>query len=62
MKNSALIAMASACFLFTACTNDELDSQNLNTSTSLNQNDFNLREGDSTALQTDPVKTNRRED
>lgn len=54
--------MASACFLFTACTNDELDSQNLNTSTSLNQNDFNLREGDSTALQTDPVKTNRRED
>lgn len=62
MKNYALIAMASACFLFTACTNDELDSQNLNTSTSLNQNDFNLREGDSTALQTDPVKTNRRED
>lgn len=62
MKNYALIAMASACLLFTACTNDELDSQNLNTSTSLNQNDFNLREGDSTALQTDPVKTNRRED
>jgi hypothetical protein len=62
MKNYALIAMASACFLFTACTNDELDSQNLNTSTSLNQNDFNFRAADSTALQTDPVKTNGRED
>lgn len=62
MKNYALIAMASACFLFTSCTNDELDSQNLNTSTSLNQNDYNLREADSSNIDTNPVKTNRRED
>ncbi len=54
--------MASACFLFTSCTNDELDSPNLNTSTSLNQNDFNLRAADSTSLQTDPVKTNGKDD
>jgi hypothetical protein len=62
MKIYALIAMASACFLFTSCTNDELDSPNLNTSTSLNQNDFNLRAADSTSLQTDPVKTNGKDD
>lgn len=54
--------MASACFLFTSCTNDELDSQSLPTSTSINQNEFNLREGDSISSDTNPVKTNGRED
>lgn len=62
MKNYALMAVAAACFFITSCTNDDVDAQNLTTSTAVNQNEFNLREGDSTALQTDPVKTNRRED
>ncbi len=62
MKNYVLIAVASACFLLTSCTNDDVDAQSLTTSASINQNEFNLREGDSTSLQTDPVKTNRRED
>ena len=56
------MAVAAACFFITSCTNDDVDAQNLTTSTAVNQNEFNLREGDSTALQTDPVKTNRRED
>ncbi len=62
MKNYALIAVASACFLLTSCTNDELDSQSLTTSTSINQNEFNLREGDSITSETDPVKTKGRDD
>lgn len=62
MKNYALIAVASACFLLTSCTNDDVDTQNFTKSTSVNQTEFNLRQGDSTALQTDPVKTNGRED
>jgi hypothetical protein len=62
MKNYALIAVASACFLLTSCTNDELDSQSLTTSTAVNQNEFNLREGDSISSDTNPVKTNGRED
>ncbi len=62
MKNYALIVIASACFLFTSCTTDDLENQNLNTSTSLNQNDFNLRAADSSSIDTNPVKTNGRED
>jgi len=58
MKIYALIAMASACFLFTSCTNDDVDTQNLTTSTAVNQNEFNLREGDSISSDTNPVKTN----
>jgi outer membrane biogenesis lipoprotein LolB len=61
MKNYALIAVASACFLLTSCTNDELDSQSLTTSTAVNQNEFNLREGDSISSDTNPVKTNGRD-
>ncbi len=62
MKNYVLIALASACFLFTSCSNDDVDTQNLTTSTAVNQNEFNLREGDSTSLQTDPVKTKGKDD
>lgn len=62
MKNYALIAMASACFLFTSCTNDDVDAQNLETTSNTIQNDYYSKTGDSTALQTDPVKTNGRED
>ncbi len=62
MKIYALIAVAFACFLLTSCTNDDVDAQNLTTSTSINQNEFNLREGDSTSLQTDPVKTKGKDD
>lgn len=58
MKIYALIAMASACFLLTSCTNDDVDAQNLTTSTAVNQNEFNLREGDSISSDTNPVKTN----
>lgn len=61
MKNYALIAIASACLLFTSCTSDDLENQNLNTSTSLNQNDFNLRAADSSSIDTNPVKTNGRD-
>jgi hypothetical protein len=56
MKIYALIAVASACFLITSCTNDDVDAQSLTTSTSINQNEFNLREGDSITSETNPVK------
>ena len=62
MKNYALIAIASACLLFTSCTNDELDSQNLNTESFSIQNDYNAKAGDSITSETDPVKTKGRDD
>ena len=61
MKNYALIAVASACFLITSCTNDDLDNQNVNTKSFTIQNDNNARTVDSTSLETDPVKTNGRD-
>ena len=62
MKIYALIEVAFACFLLTSCTNDDVDAQNLTTSTSINQNEFNLREGDSISSDTNPVKTKGRDD
>ncbi len=62
MKNYALIAVASACFLLTSCTNDDVDAQSLSISTSINQNEFNLREGDSISSDTNPVKTKGKDD
>ena len=62
MKNYALMAVAAACFFITSCTNDDVDAQNLTTSTAVNQNEFNLREGDSISSDTNPVKTNGKDD
>lgn len=61
MKIFALIAVASACFLITSCTNDDLDNQNVDTNSMLIQNEYNAREADSLSLETDPVKTNGRD-
>lgn len=58
MKIYAFIAVASACFLFTSCTTDDLENQNVNTKSITIQNDFNARTADSTSLETNPVKTN----
>ena len=62
MKNYALIAIASACLLFTSCTTDDLENQNLNTESFSIQNDYNARTGDSITSETDPVKTKGRDD
>lgn len=56
MKNYALIAVASACFLLTSCTNDELESKNIETKSIKIQNDYYARTGDSITSETDPVK------
>lgn len=61
MKIYALIAVASACFLITSCTNDDLDNQNVDTNSMLIQNEYNARESDSLSLETNPVKTNGRD-
>jgi hypothetical protein len=56
MKIYALIAVASACFLITSCTNDDVDVQNLETTSNTIQNDYYSRTGDSITSETDPVK------
>lgn len=58
MKIYALLALASACFLITSCTSDDLENQNVDTNSLLIQNDYNAKEADSVGLETDPVKTN----
>ncbi len=57
MKNYALIAVASACFLITSCTNDDLENSKENIKTFETIEYQNLRENDSTNIETDPVKT-----
>lgn len=61
MKIYALIAVASACFLITSCTSDDLENKNVNTKSITIQNDFNAKTADSTSLETNPVKTNGRD-
>ena len=61
MKIYVLIAVASACFLITSCTNDDIDNQNVDTNSMVIQNDYNAKEADSVSLETDPVKTNGRD-
>ena len=56
MKIYALTAVASACFLFTSCTTDDLENQNVDTNLMINQNELNARTGDSITSETDPVK------
>ena len=62
MKNYALIAVASAWFLFTSCTNDDVDAQNLETTSNTIQNDYYSKTGDSISSDTNPVKTNGKDD
>ena len=54
--------MASACLLFTSCTNDELDSQNVDSNKIVIENDYATFRTDSISSDTNPVKTNGRED
>ena len=58
MKNYALIAIASACLLFTSCTNDELDSQNVDSNKFAEENEYATFRTDSISSDTNPVKTN----
>lgn len=62
MKNYALIAIASACLLFTSCTNDELDSQNVDSNKIVIENDYATFRTDSISSDTNPVKTNGKDD
>ncbi len=58
MKIYALTAVASACFLFTSCTTDDLENQNVDTNLMINQNEFYARTADSTGIESNPLKTN----
>lgn len=62
MKIYALIAVAFACFLLTSCTNDELETKNIETKSITIQNDYYARTGDSISSDTNPVKTNGKDD
>lgn len=57
MKIYAFIAVASTCFLITSCTNDDLENSKENIKTFETTEYQNLRENDSTNIETDPVKT-----
>lgn len=61
MKIYALIAVASACFLFTSCATDDLENQNLKTTNLQNNNieSYMMKVGDtiSTTIDGEPVKT-----
>ena len=63
MKTYAFIAAIALGFLFTSCTTDELQPQQ--TSTNLQNNDIvsiTMKDGDGTTPETDPVKTNGKDD
>ncbi len=62
MKNYALIAVASACFLLTSCTNDDVDAQNLETTSNTVQNDYFVQQVDTTSIDSNPLKTNGKDD
>lgn len=57
MKFYAFIAVASTCFLITSCTTDDIGKSKENIKTFETTEYQNLRENDSTNLETDPVKT-----
>jgi hypothetical protein len=65
MKIYALTAVASACFLFTSCTTDDLENQNVETTNLQNNNieSYMMKVGDttSTTIDGEPVKTNGRD-
>jgi hypothetical protein len=58
MKTYALLAVASACFLITSCTTDDLDNQNMETTANTIQNDYFAKTADSTSIESNPLKTN----
>ena len=66
MKNYALIAVASACFLMTSCTTDDIENQNVNTTTFYNNTTESnmMKDGDSISntIDGEPVKTNGKDD
>lgn len=62
MKIYALIAVASACFLFTSCTTDDLENQNVDTKSITIQNDYYAKTADSTSVESNPLKTNGKDD
>lgn len=62
MKIYALIAVASACFLFTSCTTDDLENQNVETQSITIQNDYYAKTADSTSVESNPLKTKGRDD
>jgi len=62
MKIYALLAVASACFLITSCTTDDLENQNVDTSNLVIQNEYNARTSDSISSESNPLKTKGRDD
>lgn len=62
MKIYALTAVASACFLFTSCTTDDLENQNVETKSITIQNDYFARTADSTSVESNPLKTKGKDD
>lgn len=68
MKIYALTAVASACFLITSCTTDDIENQNVKTNNLHNNNieSYMMKDGDTTATSSftidgEPVKTNGRD-
>lgn len=62
MKIYALIAVASACLFITSCTTDDLENQNVETTANTIENDYYAKTADSTSIESNPLKTNGRED
>ena len=69
MKIYALIAVATACFLMTSCTTDDLENQNVKTNNLHNNNieSYMMKDVDETTVSTstidgEPVKTNGKDD
>lgn len=62
MKIYALIAVASACLLITSCTTDDLENQNVETKSITIQNDYYSKTADSTSVESNPLKTNGKDD
>ena len=65
MKIYALIAVATACFLMTSCTTDDLENQNVKTNNLHNNNieSYMMKDVDETTVSSstidgEPVKTN----
>ena len=69
MKIYALIAVATACFLMTSCTTDDLENQNVKTNNLHNNNieSYMMKDVDETTVSSstidgEPVKTNGKDD
>ena len=62
MKIYALIAVASACFLITSCTTDDLENQNVENTSNTIQNDYFVQQVDTTSIDSNPLKTKGRDD